>query len=245
MQPKKLIGAAALTAMLAGGGVAGALIGVPSLSGAQTGTTTTAPAATDNAPPPAAGDRGHRGPRGGGAGLEAAAKALGTTAADLRTSLKGGKTIAEVAKEKGVDLNKVTDAMVAAETKAIDRRAADAKANLPERVKDQVNNTLPDRGGHGGFEGRRIGLDAASAALGVSADDLRTSLKDGKTIADVAKEKNVDVQKVIDAMVAEANKAIDQAVTDGKLTADQAATRKAKVVERITTVVNEGGRRHH
>jgi len=74
----------------------------------------------------------------------------------------------------------------------------------------------------------------------MSVDDLRTQLKGGKTIAAVAKEKGVDVQKVIDAMVAHATQRIDQAVNDGKLTAEQAAQRKQNLVEKITRGVNEG-----
>ncbi len=89
-------------------------------------------------------------------------------------------------------------------------------------------------GGHG------PGLDAAAKALGVSTDDLRGQLRDGKTIAQVADDRNVDKQKVIDAMVADATDHIDQAVKDGKLTADQASERKSGLKDRITTLVNEG-----
>jgi hypothetical protein len=48
------------------------------------------------------------------------------------------------------------------------------------------------------------GLDTAAKALGMSTADLRTALRDGSSIADVAKQKGVDVDKVIDALVAEA-----------------------------------------
>lgn len=60
-----------------------------------------------------------------GAGLDAAAKALGMTTEDLQTALKDGKTLAEVATSKGVDKQKVIDALV-----------ADAKTHLAQEVKD-------------------------------------------------------------------------------------------------------------
>ena len=74
----------------------------------------------------------------------------------------------------------------------------------------------------------------------MSVDELRTQLREGKTIAAVAQEKGVDVQKVIDAMVAAQSQRIDQAVKDGKLTAEQAAERKQNLAARVTRHVNEG-----
>jgi len=177
-------------------------------------------------------------------GVSAAAEALGMSATDLRAALRDGKTIAQVAEEKGVDLQTVIDAMVADATERIDERAADAKEDLPEHVTDLVNGELPDHpdGPRGGV---RFGLEAAAEALGMSADDLRTELQDGKTIADVAGEKGVDVQTVIDAMVADATERIDQRVTEGDLDADRAAELKDELPDRITDVVNgEGGFGH-
>ncbi len=56
----------------------------------------------------------------------------------------------------------------------------------------------------------------------------------------MADDRNVDKQKVIDAMVADATEHIDQAVKDGKLTTDQANERKSGLKDRITTLVNDG-----
>ena len=99
---------------------------------------------------------------------------------------------------------------------------------------------LPMRGPKG--RGCHLGakLDAAAQALGMSVEDLRAQLQSGKTIAAVARERGVDVQKVIDAMVAAATAHIDQAVRDGRLTAEQAARKRESLAERITRMVNEG-----
>jgi DNA-directed RNA polymerase specialized sigma subunit len=48
-------------------------------------------------------------------------------------------------------------------------------------------------------------LATAASVIGISEDALKTELQAGKSIADVAKAHNVDLQKVIDALVAEAN----------------------------------------
>jgi ribosomal protein S20 len=92
-------------------------------------------------------------------------------------------------------------------------------------------------------EGHHPKLDAAAQALKLSVDDLRSRLRDGKTLAQVAEDQNVDKQKVIDAMVAEATARIDQKVQEGEITADQANEHKANLQERITRFVNEGPRR--
>jgi uncharacterized protein YidB (DUF937 family) len=238
---KKLLTAAALTATLAVGGGVGALLGQPLVSGAQQSddpTTTTTEAPVDE------GARRHR----GGPGLEAAAEALGIGVDDLRAALEDDRTIAEVAEERGVDLQTVIDAMVADATERIDERAASAKEDLPERITDLVNGELPE--GHGPRGGFRAGLEAAAEALGISVEDLRTAVReDDRTIAQVAEERGVDLQTVIDAMVAEATARIDERVAEGDLDADRAAELKEGLPERITDVVNgegpgPGGFRH-
>lgn len=115
---------------------------------------------------------------------------------------------------------------------------AQTDTTTPPTEQQQPAPPTPGRGG--GDCHRGPGLQAAAAALNVSVEDLRAQLRAGKTIAAVAKEKGVDVQKVIDAMVADATQHIDQAVKDGKLTAEQAARRKQNLVEKITKMVNEG-----
>ena len=87
-------------------------------------------------------------------------------------------------------------------------------------------------------EGPSALLDAAAKALGMTTDDLRSALRGGKSIADVAKSKNIDVNKVIDALVADAQAQIDQAKTNGKLTPQQADHLKSTLKDRITQLVN-------
>lgn len=249
MASPKIIGAAALSAALAAGGLIGATLGSPLTSGASTNaaTTTTVAGSTESGA-----DAGERGPgrgmghgMGGGVELEAAAKALGITVDELRTALQDDKSIADVAEEKGVDKQKVIDAMVA----AAEARLDEAKAALPERIAAMVDGTMPaggpgggpgggHRGGPGGGGHRGAGLSAAATALGISEDDLRTALQDGKTIAAVAEEKGVDLQKVIDAMVADAKTHLAEEVESGRITQAQADERLADLESRITERVN-------
>ncbi|CAB5068875.1 MAG: hypothetical protein F2934_12865 [Actinobacteria bacterium] len=106
-----------------------------------------------------------------------------------------------------------------------------------DKVITAIESAAPARKRRGGGPG----LEAAATAIGITSDALRTELGTTKSLADVAQAHNVDVQKVIDALVADATKHIDQAVTDGKITAAQATAKKATLVERITTRVNTVG----
>jgi hypothetical protein len=106
---------------------------------------------------------GERGPGGkGGPGLDVAAQALGMTTDELHTALEGGQTLAQVASDKGVNVQVVIDALVASATNHINEEVtsgeitqaqADTKlADLSQRVTDRVNNPRPEggpRGGHG------------------------------------------------------------------------------------------------
>ena len=195
-------------------------------------------------------------PPGAGPGLEAAAEALHLSVDELRTKLHGDGggerlTLAQVAEQQGVPVQSVIDAMVAEATERIDQAVADGdltaekaaarKAELVERITQHVNEGLPARGPGGPGRMGPPPLDAAADALGLSPDELRTKLHDEDlTLAEVAEQQGVPVQSVIEAMVADATVHLDQAVAEGRITADQAAERKAHLVERLTTMVNEG-----
>jgi hypothetical protein len=82
--------------------------------------------------------------------------------------------------------------------------------------------------GHGFARGLggAVGLEAAADALGMTADELSLELWGGKTLADLAEEKGVDLQDVQDAVTAAQEQAkrdaIEQAVEDGTLTREHA-----------------------
>ncbi len=100
-----------------------------------------------------------------------------------------------------------------------------------------------------GHRGPGPGLDAAASALGISTDELHQSLDSGSTIADVAQSKGVDVQTVIDAMVADLKTHLDAEVASGEHTQAEADQKLADATARITAMVNgdapTGGRPDH
>src|SRR5215210_2574877 len=146
------------------------------------------------------------------AGFDAAASYLGLTEEQLRTEVAGGKSLAELAEDKGKSVDGLVEALVAdAKTKIAAAVAAgrmtraDADrltAHLKEHLTDFVNS-VPRSGprpgfgfgfGHGHVFG---GLEPAAAYLGVTVEQLRTELMAGKTLAEVAKDKGKSVDGLV------------------------------------------------
>jgi len=123
----------------------------------------------------------------------------------------------------------------------IDQSQADAVATALEEARPERPH---GRFGHGGF----FGPGVVAEALGMTPEELRTELAAGKTIAAVAGEKGVEVQAVVDAIVAEHTSHLDEKVAAGDLTQAEADEILAGAEERATAMVNGelpvGGGRH-
>jgi hypothetical protein len=107
-----------------------------------------------------------------------------------------------------------------------------------------LQEAKPERGGPGGGFGMRGGaqLEAVATAIGISEDDLRTALRDGQTIAEVAQANGVAVDTVVAAMVESFQTHLAEHVAAGEITQEEADARLAEATERFTAVVNgEGG----
>ena len=234
---------AGLGMMLAGLGIATAQTG-----GSGPPTTTTVPADGERRP------GRHHGVK---VSLAVAANAIGIGEDELRTALRSGQSIAQVARSRNVDVQKVIDAIVADARQRIAEKvqsgdltqaqADERLANLTQRVTDMVNRTGGFRHGPGrhGRHGPGPGLAAAATAIGIGEDELRTALRSGQSIAQVAQSRNVDVQKVIDAIVAGARQRIAEKVQSGDLTQAQADERVANLTQRVTDMVNRTRRPGH
>jgi hypothetical protein len=120
---KKYVGIALLVGLVAA-------LGISSVASAQSSVTPTPAAPTTQTVPPAAPPDG-LGPRElhSQAALAAAAKALGMTADELSALLWGGKTLADIASAKGVDIATVKAAVEAAQI-------AETKTAIAQAVTD-------------------------------------------------------------------------------------------------------------
>jgi hypothetical protein len=90
--------------------------------------------------------------------------ALGITTTDLQTALQSGKTIAQIAADKGVTVQKVIDAWVADEQQEHPEMTA---ADITARVTAMVNGTL--QGGRAGGPRGATGSVATSGSTTATA----------------------------------------------------------------------------
>ncbi len=101
-----------------------------------------------------------------GAGMEAAADALGMTVQELRTAAQEGRTLADLADEKGVAQGDLVDTMVAAAKERMAEAVADGRltqaqadersADLEDRITQSLDEVHPGHGpgrGHGPMRG--------------------------------------------------------------------------------------------
>jgi polyhydroxyalkanoate synthesis regulator phasin len=89
-------------------------------------------------------------------------------------------------------------------------------------------------GFHHGPLGHFLELDAAASYLGLTETQLRDQLGGGKTLAQIAKDRNKSVGGLVDAMTAEAKTQVDDAVAAGRLTRAQADQVLKDLKQRIT-----------
>ena len=153
-------------------------------------------------------------------GLADLADVVGISTDDLRSALRDGQTLAQVAEANGVDPQQVVDVLVANGTERLDAAVAsgridqatadERKASLPDRAADLVSGEL-ERRAHS-HSRRAAAIRTAAEAIGIDAGELRAALRDGQTIAQVAEANGVDPQDVIDALVARSTERITNVV---------------------------------
>jgi hypothetical protein len=85
---------------------------------------------------------------------------------------------------------------------------------------------------------RRAVVVISSKTIGISAQDLVSELRSGKSIADVAAEHSVNAQTVSDALLSAATAKVNQAVTNHKLTSARATKIEAALPGYISKLVD-------
>jgi uncharacterized protein (DUF433 family) len=180
--------------------------------------------------------------------LTGALLAGGTGAAIAAVTKDDGKqaeqaVLNDAAKRLNVTPEQLRDALSQAQDAQLDQAVKDGK--LTQKQADAINARRKQTGrvlgggpfgpgfGHRGFGpgfgpgfGHR-GLGGAifpdiAKALGITREELRTQLRDGKSIADIAKAQGKSLDDVRAALKADAKTAADKAVKDGDLTQKQA-----------------------
>ncbi|MEM9463719.1 MAG: hypothetical protein AAGA90_00005 [Actinomycetota bacterium] len=115
---------------------------------------------------------------------------------------------------------------------------------LDETQRDAVVDTLeaarPDGFGERGHRGGpgRGGFGNIAEALGLDGSEIREALQNGDSIADIAEAQGVDLDSIVDALVASAEERLDAAVEAGRIDEAQAAAMLEQAEEKAEDIVN-------
>jgi hypothetical protein len=162
--------------------------------------------------------------------------------ATLKTELKAGKTLAAIGEAKGITKQQIIDLLVKQETALLDKAVADGKltqaevdtrkTKLLENITKRVDQAgFAGKGGKGpegqggpggkGHEGRGGGQggpggfnETLTTLLGVTAEEIGTQLKAGKSLSEIALEKGISKQTLIDALVKKETERITKQVDE-------------------------------
>ena len=187
--------------------------------------------------------------------LAVMASTIGVTEEALKTALKDGQTVAQVAQARNVSAQTVIDAVVndalakaqarPGWAKLTDAQKTNFTAKLRERVTTFVNEgPQPGKRTRPGKVARAVQAEFAVAAktIGVTPQELRTAIKGGQTVAQVAQARNVSAQTVIDAVVNDALAKAQGRPGWAKLTDAQKAQVTDKLRQGVTNWVNGTGK---
>jgi hypothetical protein len=182
-----------------------------------------------------------------------AAVTVGGTAIAASTGAVGSPStfLDSLAQHLGISREKLDDAVEAAALDQVDAalKAGDLTDEQADALKERIESGsgLFFGLGHGlrghGHDGPHgFGhLSAAAEYLGLEEDEFREQLRDGKTLAEIAKAEGKTVDGLEQAILADAKERVAAAVKDGKLTEAQATEALEALEDRIDALVDGTG----
>lgn len=142
--------------------------------------------------------------------IEESATVIGVDKEVLFKSLKSGKSIVEVAAEKGISEADLTAKLQQMRTTKIEAAVKDGKLTtdqgdhmkqkLGEHLKFILNekNLLAHHPGHGKHKfGLKPNTEKLAKSLGMSKEELRSQLHAGKSLAEIAQAKGISKDKLV------------------------------------------------
>jgi hypothetical protein len=173
-----------------------------------------------------------------GAALVVAGGGVAVAATQLSPAGESTAIVEDAAEQLGVEPEELRDALRQAFENRLDEAVDDGRLTeeQAERLKERLQSddfplfpgpglAPPRFGGPGlavprGRHGPRlfVALDAAADYLELSEAELRRRLRDGDTLAAIARSEGKSVTGLVDALVAEKTERLNDAVADGRLT---------------------------
>ena len=151
--------------------------------------------------------------------------------------------LSKVAAKLGIGEDKLKTAVDEAYSETIDEQVAAGQLtqDQADRLKERGFELAPMFGPRGGRVGGAHLMESAATALGISADDLMTQLRDGKSLADVAEAQGISVDKLKTDLLSQVKTELDTLVSDGKITQSQADEMYSRTESNIDNIVNAMG----
>lgn len=194
--------------------------------------------------------------------FQATLEATKLTREALFTQLSAeGATFASVIQANGATVDAVKTAAKTAITTRINeavksgrlaqKQADEMLANLDTALDTAINTGLPEglrQRGEGRqnraerlIAAREVGILVKETAdqTGVTQRDILQQLRDGKTLAEIAKAKNIEVQTIVTAAATTITEQINQQVKNGRLTQAQADEVLKDLTQSLTDVMNK------
>ncbi|MDW8394851.1 MAG: hypothetical protein RMM31_01250 [Anaerolineae bacterium] len=197
---------------------------------------------------------GVRGFKPGTASLNTIASTLNMSVAELQTELRSGKSVADIAQAKGVSLDAVIEALISAYRQQLDAAVsagrltqaqadtllANYRAILPGHLQVRAVQGLP-KGRAGMPRAGEASLVTVADKLGLTVAELVAQLREGKSVADLAKEKGVALETVSSALADQYKQLLDAQVAAGRITQAQAERALALYKENLPALLSLKG----
>jgi hypothetical protein len=172
--------------------------------------------------------------------------AVGAT--QLTPKQESDAVLNDAADQLGVEPDELSNALKQALKNRVDDAVEDGRLTREqgERMKDRIDaGEMPFFGLGPRVEFHGPGkmffhdkLDTAAKYLGMTPAQLREALQDGKTLAQVARDRGKSVDGLIDAYVEDAEKRLNEAVEAGRLTKAEKNEMLSGLRERLSDFVN-------
>ncbi len=176
----------------------------------------------------------HKGP---GPSFDILGQILGLTSDEIKAQLKEGKTITEIAAAQGISEEQLQEALYTAMAAKLAEKVADGSLTqeqadkMLERLQDgKLFACPPAGGGEGGHRGGAgTSFDTLSEIIGLTSDEIKAQLKEGKTITEIAAAQGISEEQLQEALYTAMAAKLAEKVADGSLTQEQAD----KMLERL------------
>ena len=183
--------------------------------------------------------------------LRAAATYVGLTRAQLAAELRSGRSLAQVAAERGKSVEGLKAALLAAVTTRVNAAVANGRIDAaraqqllqraPRLIQRLVERTSVRALGRARRAAKGPLLGAAASYVGLTRAQLVAELRQGKSLAQVATAQGKSVDGLAAALLAAVKTKVDAAVAAGRLD----AARAQRILERARARIDRLVRRIH